>query len=247
MKQVNELNVKIFADGANKNIMLEMKQDPFISGFTTNPSLMRKAGINNYEAFAKDIIHHLPDDSISFEIFADDLDEMYEQALLISSWGPNVYTKIPITNSTGISMIPLIHHLAKEGVKQNITAIMTLQQVEETSMALKDGPSSYISVFAGRIADTGRDPYPIMKQALEIMRPYPNLELIWASPRELFNIFQADEIGCHIITVSDDILKKLYLVGKDLNQFSLETVKMFYEDAQKAGFQLDTTVLEKEI
>jgi transaldolase len=244
---INELKVKIFADGANKNVMLEMKQAPYIKGFTTNPSLMRKAGIEDYEAFAKDIIKNLPDDSISFEIFADTLDEMYEQALQISSWGKNVYVKIPVTNTLSVSTCPLIKKLAAKGVKQNVTAIMTLEQVQDVSLALKDGPSSYISIFAGRIADTGRDPYPMMKKALEIMQPYPQQELIWASPRELFNIFQANEIGCHIITVTDDILKKLYLVGKDLNEFSLETVKMFYEDAKRAQLTLKSTQLEKEI
>ncbi len=247
MNIINELKVKIFADGANKNVMLEMKQAPYIKGFTTNPSLMRKAGIEDYEAFAKDIIKNLPDDSISFEIFADTLDEMYEQALQISSWGKNVYVKIPVTNTLSVSTCPLIKKLAAKGVKQNVTAIMTLEQVQDVSLALKDGPSSYISIFAGRIADTGRDPYPMMKKALEIMQPYPQQELIWASPRELFNIFQANEIGCHIITVTDDILKKLYLVGKDLNEFSLETVKMFYEDAKRAQLTLKSTQLEKEI
>jgi transaldolase len=235
---VNNLNIKIFADGADKDIMQEMKQNPMIKGFTTNPTLMRKAGVENYEHFAKEMIQQLPQYPISFEIFADDFHAMYEQALIISSWGANVYTKIPITNTQGYSSIPLIKKLAQEGVQQNITAIMTREQIEESILALKEGPSSYISVFAGRIADTGRDPYPIMKNALELMRPYPQLELIWASPRELLNIFQAAEMGCHVITVTDDIIKKLYLVNKDLNEYSLETVKMFYEDAQRAGFKL---------
>jgi transaldolase len=246
VKSIRTLNVKIFADGANKQIMLEMKQNPFIKGFTTNPTLMRKTGIENYEYFAKDMIKHLPEHPISFEIFADNLNEMYEQALIISSWGDNVYTKIPITNTQGQSTTPLIKKLAQQGVKQNITAIMTLQQVEESVIALKDGPSSYISVFAGRIADTGRDPYPVMQNALAMMRPYPQLELIWASPRELLNIFQAAEMGCHIITVTDDIIKKLSLIGKDLNEYSLETVQMFYEDAQRAGFVLHKAQLEAE-
>ena len=235
---MNNLKIKIYADGANKETMLEMKKNPFIKGFTTNPTLMRKAGVEDYECFAKEMVKQLPQYPISFEIIADDFDEMYEQARIISSWGTNVYTKIPITNTQGYSSIPLIKKLARDGIQQNITAIMTLKQIEDSVRALKEGPSSYISVFAGRIADTGRDPYPIMKNALQIMHPYPQLELIWASPRELLNIFQAAQMGCHIITVTDDILKKLYLINKDLNEYSLETVKMFYDDAQRAGFAL---------
>jgi transaldolase len=238
MGKVTELKVKIFADGADKNGILEMQQDPYIKGFTTNPTLMKKAGITDYEAFACDILKHVKDEPISFEVFSDDFQEMYEQALQISSWGRNVYVKIPVTNTKGQSSAPLIEKLAKKGVKQNVTALMTLEQVREVTQALADGPEAYISVFAGRIADTGRDPLPLMKATLEIMAPHPQLELIWASPRELLNIFQANEIGCHIITVTNDTLKKLYLVGKDLNEFSLETVKMFYEDAVKAGFKL---------
>ena len=239
MKSVDQLKIKIFADGADKNGMLEMYLSPFVKGFTTNPTLMRKAGITNYQVFAIDILRTIYDKPISFEVFSDDLDEMYEQALHIARWGKNVYVKIPVTNTRGIPAYDLIRKLAKKGVKQNVTAIMTLDQVKNVSEALGDGPSSYISVFAGRIADTGRDPLPIMTQALDIMRPHPQQELIWASPRELLNIFQGDAINCHIITVTNDIFKKLYFVGKDLNQFSLETVKMFYEDALKAGFSLD--------
>jgi transaldolase len=234
--------VKIFADGADKTGMLEMLQNPFIKGFTTNPSLMRKAGISNYEAFARDILTFIHDQPISFEVFSDDFTEMYEQALKIASWGKNVYVKIPVTNTQGKSATQLIHKLAAAGVKQNVTALMTLEQVKEVTHALADGPAACISVFAGRIADTGRDPLPIMQQSLNIMKPYSQLELIWASPRELLNIIQAHEIGCHIITVTNDILKKLYLVGKDLNEFSLETVKMFYEDAVNAGFSLETAI-----
>lgn len=242
MKQVMELNVKIFSDGADKSGILEMQQDPYIKGFTTNPTLMKRAGITNYEAFARDILNYVQYEPISFEVFSDDFDEMYEQALQISSWGKNVYVKIPVTNTKGDSSVPLIKKLAKHHVKQNVTALMTLQQVEAVTHALADGPEACVSVFAGRIADTGRDPLPIMKETLKIMKPYNQLELIWASPRELLNIFQADEIGCHIITVTNDILKKLYLVGKDLNEFSLETVKMFREDAVNAGFKLTTTL-----
>lgn len=238
MQRITNLNVKIFADGADKNGILEMQQDPYIKGFTTNPTLMRKAGITNYEGFARDILMHVQNEPISFEVFSDDFDDMHEQALQIASWGKNVYVKIPVTNTKGQSAAPLIQKLARAGVKQNVTALMTLDQVKEVANALADGPAACISVFAGRIADTGRDPLPLMIESVRVMKPHAQLELIWASPRELLNIFQADEIGCHIITVTNDILKKLYLVDKDLNEFSLETVKMFYEDASKAGFKL---------
>lgn len=238
MKPDLKLNVKIFADGANKKDMLEMYRHPHVSGFTTNPTLMCKAGITDYAGFAHDIIQCIPDRSISFEVFSDDFDEMYEQAMLIKTWGKNVYVKMPVMNTKRQSSVPLIRQLAKAGVKQNVTALMTLDQVEEVTDALKDGPSAYISVFAGRIADTGRDPLPIMQKSVEIMKPHNQLELIWASPRELLNIFQADEIGCHIITVTNDILKKLSLVGKDLMDYSLETVEMFYRDAMSAGFDI---------
>jgi transaldolase len=242
MRPVSELTVKIYADGADKQGMLEMSRSPFIKGFTTNPTLMRKAGITDYQAFAKDILKHINDYSISFEVFSDDFDEMLQQALLISSWGKNVYVKIPVTNTLGEPSYQLIRQLAAAGVKQNVTALMTLDQVSDVTAALANGPSAYISVFAGRIADTGRDPLPIMEKSVEIMRPYSQLELIWASPRELLNVFQADALGCHIITVTNDIVKKLEIVGKDLQEFSLDTVKMFREDAVKAGFTLQTTV-----
>ena len=240
MQRITNLNVKIFADGADKNGILEMQQDPYIKGFTTNPTLMRKAGITNYEGFARDILTHIQHEPISFEVFSDDFDEMYEQALQIASWGNNVYVKIPVTNTQGKSAARLIQKLAHAGVKQNVTALMTLDQVKEVADALAGGPAACISVFAGRIADTGRDPLPLMIESLRVMKAHAQLELIWASPRELLNIFQANEIGCHIITVTNDILKKLYLVNKDLNEFSLETVKMFYEDASNAGFRLVT-------
>ena len=234
------LKTKIFADGADKAGMLEMYKEPHISGFTTNPTLMRKAGISDYQAFAIDILKHIPDRPISFEVFSDDFAEMFDQALEIASWGPNVYVKIPVTNTQGAPAYKLINQLAQRQVKQNVTALMTLDQVQHVSEALAHGPASCISVFAGRIADTGRDPVPLMTKALTIMQPFPRQELIWASPRELLNIFQANEIGCHIITVTNDVLKKLTLVGKDLPQYSLETVKMFYDDAQKAGFHIKT-------
>ena len=242
MKAVKDLTVKIFADGANKNDMLEMYKNPSITGFTTNPTLMCKAGITDYEAFALDILSVIKDRPISFEVFSDDFSEMYQQALKIASWGKNVYVKIPVTNSKGASALDLITKLANAGVKQNVTALMTLDQVRDVTAALAKGPSAYVSVFAGRIADTGRDPLALMAASVEMLRPYPQLELIWASPRELLNIFQADDIGCQIITVTNDIIKKLSIVGKDLREFSLETVQMFRDDAVKAGFSLETEV-----
>jgi transaldolase len=238
MKTVNELNVQIFADGADKEGILEMYAKPYVSGFTTNPTLMHKAGIADYRAFAKDILQAVPDRSFSFEVFSDDFAEMKQQALEIASWGENVYVKIPVTNTKGESAAPLVRELAAQKVKQNVTALMTLEQVEEISDALGNHAPSYVSVFAGRIADTGRDPLPLMQKSVEILAKHPKQELIWASPRELFNIFQADDIGCQVITVTNAILNKLALVGKDLNDYSLDTVKMFYKDATAAGFEL---------
>lgn len=238
MKTVADLNVKIFADGAEKEGILEMYEKPFIKGFTTNPTLMKRSGITDYRAFALDILKSVPDRPISFEVFADDFDEMERQALEIASWGDNVYVKIPISNTQSQFSGPLIERLAKNGVQLNVTALMTLDQVKEICPCLSESPSSYVSVFAGRIADTGRDPVPVMKAAVAFMRDYPQVELIWASPRELLNIFQADDVGCHVITVTNDVLKKLVLVGKDLNEYSLETVKMFYSDGQQAGYAL---------
>jgi transaldolase len=238
MKAVVELRTKIYADGADKAGMLEMYREPFIKGFTTNPTLMRKAGIGDYRSFAREILQAIPDRPISFEVFADEFPEMERQALEIASWAENVYVKIPVTNTRRQPSNDLIRRLARAGVKVNVTAVMTLDQVRQVSECMAGGPSGYISVFAGRVADTGRDPVPLMAAAVELLRPYPNLELIWGSPRELLNIFQADAVGCHIITVTNDVLKKLSLVGKNLHEFSLETVKMFYDDAQKAGFQL---------
>lgn len=232
------MNVKIFADGAEKSAMLKLYENPAIQGFTTNPTLMRKAGITDYEAFARDIVAAIPDRPISFEVFADEFDEMERQGEKIATWGDNVYVKIPVTNSRGESSAPLVRRLAGRGVKQNVTALMTLRQVEEVTEALAGGPAANISVFAGRIADTGVDPLPLLRQALAVMAAHPQLELIWASPRELLNIMQADEIGCHIITVTGDILAKLALVGKDLDEYSLDTVKMFRRDALASGFGL---------
>ncbi len=237
-KSVTELTVKLFADGADAAGMRELYRNPLIRGFTTNPTLMRKAGVTDYRVFARDILQVISDRPISFEVFSDEFVEMERQALEISQWGPNVYVKIPITNTRGESSYGLVRRLADRDVKVNVTAVFPLDQVVHILPALQNAASSYVSIFAGRIADTGRDPVPIMAEAVELLRPYPNVELIWASPRELLNVFQADAIGCHIITATHDILNKLNLVGKDLHQYSLDTVKMFYEDAQKAGYAL---------
>ena len=233
-----KLKVKLFADGAEKAGMLEMYQNPLISGFTTNPTLMKIAGVSDYEAFAKDILTHIPDKPISFEVFSDEFDEMERQALDIASWGENVYVKIPITNTKGESSVPLVATLSENEVKVNVTAMFTVEQVQSVIPGLSKGPGSYVSVFAGRIADAGLDPLPIMREVLGLIKDYPGIELIWASPRELYNVVQADEIGCDIITATNSILKKLSSLGKDLNQFSLETVQMFYDDASEAGYTL---------
>jgi len=238
MKTLDDLRVKIFADGADQAGMREMYRQPYIKGFTTNPTLMRQAGVVDYAAFARAILQAIPDRPVSFEVFSDEFDEMERQARLLATWGANVYVKIPVTNTRRESSAPLIRRLALAGIQLNVTAMMTLAQVREVSAALAGGASSYVSVFAGRIADTGRDPMPLMAAAVELLRPYPNLELIWASPRELLNVFHADAVGCHIITVTNDVLKKLRLVGKDLDEFSLDTVQMFYNDAAKAGYTL---------
>jgi transaldolase len=238
MQALADLHIKLFADGADKAGMLEMYHNPLIQGFTTNPTLMRKADILDYHAFALDIVRAIPDRPISFEVFSDDFSDMAQQARTIAQWGEHVYVKIPVTNTWGESSADLICTLAHAGVKLNVTALMTLDQVQHVSAALADGPSAFVSVFAGRIADTGRDPLPLMAAAVELLRMYPNVELIWASPRELLNIFQADSIGCHIITATNDILAKLRLVGKDLHEYSLETVQMFRDDAVKAGYTL---------
>lgn len=232
------LRVKIFADGADLRGMIEMTKKPYVSGFTTNPTLMNKAGVRDYEAFAREILAHVTDKPISFEVFADDEAEIERQANKIAGWGRNVFVKIPVTTTAGRPLTALVARLAKAGVQQNVTALMTLRQVEEVSEALGDGVPANVSVFAGRIADTGRDPMPIMRRAVELLARCPNQELIWASPRELLNIFQAEAVGCHIITVPNDVLKKLELVGKDLEAYSLETVQMFHRDATTAGFRL---------
>lgn len=233
-----ELNVKIFADGADKNDIVRLYEDKRIRGFTTNPTLMRKAGITDYEAFAKDILTHIKDRPISFEVFSDEFDEMERQAIKIAGWGANVYVKIPVSNSMGAPSYDLIRRLARRGVQLNVTAIFTLDQVREVSAALENHAASNVSIFAGRIADTGRDPVPLMAAAVALCAQFDKQELIWASPREVLNIFQADAVGCHIITVTPDVLKKLSIVGKDLTAYSLETVKMFRTDAVAAAFEL---------
>jgi transaldolase len=240
MKYTNvaDLKVKIFADGADKAGMLEMASKSFVKGLTTNPTLMKKAGIVDYKAFALEILSEIKEKPISFEVFSDDFDEMEKQALEISSWGDNVYVKLPITNTKGEPIYNLISKLANKKVKLNVTAIMTLEQVKNVVNNLNPSVPSYVSVFAGRIADTGRDPLPLMIDCVNALKANPLAELIWASPRELFNIFQADQIGCQVITVTNDVLKKLDLVGKDLNDYSLDTVKMFYNDAKSAGFSI---------
>jgi transaldolase len=238
MNMIDQLQVKLFADGADKEHMLQLYDNPLIQGFTTNPTLMRKAGVTDYRAFAQDILQAIPDRPISFEVFADEFAEMERQAHEIAGWGDNVYVKIPVSNTRKEPSYELVRRLSQGGVKVNVTALMTLTQVRHVADAVAGGAPCCVSVFAGRIADTGRDPMPLMASAVELLRDIPDAELIWASPRELLNVFQADTIGCHIITATSDILKKLTLVGKDLDQFSLETVQMFYNDAQKAGFTL---------
>lgn len=238
MKRIDELSVKIFADGADLAGMLALYRQPYIKGFTTNPTLMRKAGISDYRAFAKEVLAAIPDRPISFEVFSDEFSEMERQAGEIASWGEHVYVKIPVTNTRGASACEIVRRLSQAGVKLNVTALMSLAQVRAVVAAVDGGAPSCISVFAGRVADTGCDPVPLMASAVEMLRVVPNAELIWASPRELLNIFQADAIGCHIITVTHDILKKLSTVGRGLEDYSLETVKMFHHDAAQAGFVL---------
>ena len=238
MTSISELKVKIFADGADKAGMLEMYAKPFIKGLTTNPTLMRKAGISDYRAFAKDILSEIKDKPLSFEVFSDDFKEMERQALEIASWAENVYVKIPVTNTKQQTCYALVKRLAEQKVKLNVTAMMTLTQVRDVVASLNPQVASYVSVFAGRIADTGVDPLPLMAAAVELLKVNSKAELIWASPRELLNIFHADSIGCQVITVTNDILKKLSLVGYDLDTYSLDTVKMFYNDAAAAGFSL---------
>ncbi len=243
MKLISDLQVKIFGDGADIASILELSSKPFIKGFTTNPTLMRKAGVPDYASFASLVLQQIPDRPVSFEVLADDEQTMERQARYMASWGPNVYVKIPVTNTRRIPMYGLIERLGQEGIQLNVTAVFTLEQTREVARRLEGGAASNVSIFAGRIADTGRDPLPIMSRAVDILKTNERCELIWASPRELLNIFQADDIGCHIITVTSDILKKLDLVGKDLDDFSLETVKMFYNDGLNSGYTLEPNIL----
>jgi transaldolase len=238
MNSLSQLRVKIFADGADKAGMLDMHANPYIKGLTTNPSLMRKAGIANYRSFARDVLSEIKDKPICFEVLADEFAEMERQALEIAGWADNVYVKIPITNTKRETCRALVKRLADRRVKLNVTAVMTLAQVKEILAALNPATASYVSVFAGRIADTGIDPLPLMREAVELLKANAKSELVWASSREIFNIIQANDIGCHVITVTNDILKKLSLIGYDLNEYSLDTVKMFYDDARGAGFSL---------
>lgn len=240
MPNVKDLKIKIFADGADIKTMIEQYKGGIVKGFTTNPTLMRKNGISDYEPFAKEALKNIPDRPISFEVFSDDFNEMEQQARKIASWGKNVNVKIPISNTKGISSIPLIKKLSGDGLSLNITAILTVDQVKAVKEVLNPNIYNIVSVFAGRIADTGRDPMPYMTESAKILKPLTKCDLLWASSRELLNIFQAEEAGCQIITVTNDILKKFSMVGKDLAELSLDTVKMFYDDACHAGFKIET-------
>jgi transaldolase len=239
MKSVSELRVQIFADGADKASMLELYRQPYIKGFTTNPTLMRATGVIDYQGFALDLLATIQDRPISFEVFADEEAEMEEQARHIAAWGKNVFVKVPVMNTVGSATYDLIRSLSAEGIQLNVTALLTLEQVRSVCKALQGSAPAYVSVFAGRIADTGRDPVPVMRESVAMVND-ANAQLMWASPRELLNVFQADEIGCHVITATTDILKKLPLVGKDLHEFSQETVQMFRRDAVKSGYSLAT-------
>ena len=234
----DQLRIKVFADGADLESIITLSANPLVQGFTTNPTLMRKAGIKEYAPFAQEVLEHIGDRPISFEVFCDDFDEMEQQAKIIASWGENIYVKIPVSNTAGEPALDLVAKLADSGINLNVTALMTPAQVGQVAERLKGGPPACISLFAGRIADTGRDPIPLVEESLAMIADAPNLELIWASPREVLNVFQADQTGCHIITVTSDLLAKLSSVGRDLDQFSLETVRMFYTDACAAEYTI---------
>jgi transaldolase len=239
MSTLKDLKVKLFADGADKAGMLQLNANPLIQGMTTNPTLMRKAGVHDYEAFARDILQHITEKPISFEVFSDEFPEMRRQGLKIKDWAKNVYVKIPITNTRGESSLPLVRELALEGVKLNVTAILTLEQVAGVAKALNPKVPAVVSVFAGRIADTGVDPMPQMRESKKLLASLPQAELLWASVREVLNIFQANDCGCAIVTVPHDILAKaMKMTGTDLKELSLNTVKMFAADAKAAGFSL---------
>jgi transaldolase len=238
MADARNLRIKVFADGADFDGIVKLAQDPTIAGFTTNPTLMRQSGVTDYTSFAARVLEAVPDRPISFEVFSDDEDEMERQARLIASWGSNVFVKIPVTNTAGVSTAKLVRRLTESRVKLNVTAILSLRQVHQVVEALNGTEGAIVSVFAGRVADTGRDPVPLMAAALELVELTPGVELLWASPREVLNVVQADAIGCHIITVTHDLLKKLHGLGRDLEEFSLDTVRMFHSDAAEAGFEL---------
>jgi len=240
MPKTSDLKIKIFADGADYESMMALYAEPYIKGFTTNPTLMRKAGIGDYEAFGRKILDPIPDRPISLEVFADDFESMEKQARIIASWGSNVNVKIPVTNTKGEFSGKLIRRLSSDGIALNVTALLSLNQVARVAEALDENTPAIVSVFAGRVADTGVDPVPLMTEALKLLKSRPSAELLWASPRELLNIFQADQIGTHIITVTHDLLKKLANVGYDLEAFSLDTVKMFYNDALASRFSIKT-------
>lgn len=246
MKSVSDLRVQIFADGADKASLLELSRAPYIKGFTTNPTLMRATGVTDYQGFALELVAGIPDRPVSFEVFADEEPEMEKQARHIAAWGKNVFVKIPVMRTNGAPTYELVRRLSRDGIQLNVTALLTLEQVRSVCCALQGSAPAYVSVFAGRIADTGRDPVPLMRDAVAIVRE-ANARLMWASPRELLNIFQADDIGCHVITATSDILKKLPLVGKDLHEFSQETVQMFRRDAVKSGYSLPITEQEPAI
>jgi transaldolase len=239
MPALDDMRVKLFADGAELSVIARMSVDPLIKGFTTNPTLMRKAGVDDYREFALRVLEVVPDRPVSFEVFSDDFAEMERQALEIASWGENVFVKVPVTNTEGVFSGPLVRSLSAAGVKLNVTAILTAEQVARVADCLAESVPCFVSVFAGRIADTGRDPLPVIRRSLELLRGLPLAELIWASPRELLNVVQADEAGCHVITATKDILAKLALIGRDLNDYSLETVKMFRNDAVSAGYTIE--------
>jgi transaldolase len=243
MPALTDLRIKLFADGAELGVIARMAKDPLIQGFTTNPTLMRKAGVGDYRTFALNVLAIVPDRPVSFEVFSDDFAEMERQAMEIASWGENVFVKIPVTNTRGIFSGPLVRRLTRGRVKVNVTAILTDEQVARVVDCLAGDVDAFVSVFAGRIADTGRDPIPMMRRAVERLQPYSRAELIWASPRELLNVFQADAIGCHVITATKDVLAKLSLVSKDLDEYSLETVRMFREDAVSAGYTIAVPAL----
>jgi transaldolase len=236
--ETGHLGVKLFADGADVGSIIELADNPRIAGFTTNPTLMRKAGVDDYEGFARKVLDHVTDRPVCFEVFSDDFGEMRAQALRIASWGANVCVKIPVTNTEGLSSTGLVAELTAEGLRLNVTALLSLDQVRAVAESLAQSPQAIVSVFAGRIADTGRDPVPLMAEAVEILAPYPGLELLWASPREILNVRQAASVGCHIITLTADLLEKLDGLERDLEEVSLDTVRMFHRDATASGFVL---------